>query len=50
MWGSDWPVVELASPYSAWLDQVRAFVARLSESEQKLILGGVARNFYHLQA
>jgi L-fuconolactonase len=50
MWGSDWPVVELASPYSAWLDQVRAFVARLSESEQKLILGDVARNFYHLQA
>jgi L-fuconolactonase len=49
MWGSDWPVVELAAPYSVWLDQVRVFVAGLSESEQKLILGDVARSFYRLQ-
>jgi L-fuconolactonase len=50
MWGSDWPVVELASPYADWLNQVRAFIGRLSESEQKLILGDVASNFYQLQA
>ena len=49
MWGSDWPVVELAAPYSDWLAQARVFVARLSESEQKLILGDVARMFYGLQ-
>jgi len=49
MWGSDWPVVELAAPYSDWLAQARVFVARLSETEQKLILGDVARMFYGLQ-
>jgi L-fuconolactonase len=48
MWGSDWPVVELAAPYSGWLDQARVLVARLSESEQKLILGDVAHTFYRL--
>jgi L-fuconolactonase len=50
MWGSDWPVVVLVSPYPAWLARVRAVIARLSETEQKLILGDVARNFYRLQA
>jgi L-fuconolactonase len=49
MWGSDWPVVELAAPYSDWLAQARDFIARLSESEQRLILGDVARTFYRLQ-
>jgi hypothetical protein len=39
----------LAAPYSDWLAQARVFVARLSESEQKLILGDVARMFYGLQ-
>jgi L-fuconolactonase len=50
MWGSDWPVVELVAPYSDWFGQIRAFIARLSEAEQKLILGDVARAFYRLQA
>jgi L-fuconolactonase len=49
MWGSDWPVVELAAPYSVWFDQVSGFISRLSESEQKLILGEVARTFYRLK-
>jgi predicted TIM-barrel fold metal-dependent hydrolase len=42
-------VVELAAPYSDWLSQVRGFIARLSDSEQTLILGDVARRFYRLQ-
>ena len=49
MWGSDWPVVELAAPYSGWLDQARELVAHLSESERALILGDVARSFYRLR-
>jgi L-fuconolactonase len=48
MWGSDWPVVELAAPYSRWLDLSRASIARLSQSEQRLILGDVASEFYRL--
>jgi len=50
MWGSDWPVVELAAPYPDWFAQAKAFIARLSEAEQRLILGDVARNFYRLRA
>jgi predicted TIM-barrel fold metal-dependent hydrolase len=42
-------VVELAAPYSGWLDQARELVAHLSESERALILGDVARSFYRLR-
>ncbi|MBM6594727.1 amidohydrolase family protein [Microvirga pudoricolor] len=48
MWGSDWPVVELAAPYGGWLDQAKALVARLSRDEQACILGGTARRFYRI--
>jgi hypothetical protein len=42
-------VVELAAPYSGWLDQARGLIAHLSESERTLILGDVARSFYRLR-
>jgi L-fuconolactonase len=48
MWGSDWPVVELAAPYPGWLSQARDLVRRLSDAEQALILSGTARRFYGL--
>jgi L-fuconolactonase len=48
MWGSDWPVVELAAPYAGWLDQARGLIAGLSEAERTCILGGTARTFYRL--
>ena len=40
MFGSDWPVVNLASSYGRWIDTVRAAVAQLSASEQERILAG----------
>jgi L-fuconolactonase len=49
MWGSDWPVVELAAPYGRWLAHVRRYVARLSPDEQDAILGAVACRFYRLE-
>jgi L-fuconolactonase len=49
MWGSDWPVVELAAPYGTWLAYVRRYVARLSPDEQDAILGAVACRFYRLE-
>jgi L-fuconolactonase len=49
MWGSDWPVVELAAPYSDWLRQVRRYIAALSEDEQSSILSEVACDFYRLR-
>jgi L-fuconolactonase len=48
MWGSDWPVVELAAPYAGWLSRARDLVRQLSEAEQALILSGTARRFYGL--
>jgi L-fuconolactonase len=48
MWGSDWPVVELVTPYGTWFDLARAAIARLSRSEQQSILGDVARDFYRI--
>jgi L-fuconolactonase len=49
MWGSDWPVVELAAPYGTWFDYVKRYVSRLSPDEQDLILGGTVCEFYRLE-
>ncbi|QBY03565.1 amidohydrolase [Thalassotalea sp. HSM 43] len=48
MWGSDWPVVNLAGDYQAWTDHVTTFVEQLSEQEQALIFSGVAEQFYRI--
>ena len=32
MWGSDWPVVELAGGYDRWLEATEAYLARLNEA------------------
>jgi L-fuconolactonase len=46
MWGSDWPVVNLAGSYERWLDATDTLLARLSEVDREKILGGNARRFY----
>ena len=48
MWGSDWPVVELAVSYEAWLEMARSYFEKLSPDEQDAVFGGVACNFYRL--
>jgi L-fuconolactonase len=48
MFGSDWPVVTLASSYKRWLDTVRNAIARLSPSEQERILSATAIEAYGL--
>jgi len=48
MWGSDWPVVELAGGYERWLEVTENFVARLNAGERNAILGGTATKFYGL--
>ena len=42
MFGSDWPVVSLASSYRRWIDTVRAAIAQLSTTERERILAGTA--------
>lgn len=48
MMGSDWPVCLLAAEYPDVVAIVTDFIARLSDSEQALILGGTASRFYGL--
>jgi L-fuconolactonase len=48
MFGSDWPVVNLASSYRRWIDTVRAAIAQLSSIERERILGGTAIDAYGL--
>ena len=48
MWGSDWPVLTLASSYAAWHDLSLQLISELSLDEQAMILGGSAVNFYGL--
>jgi L-fuconolactonase len=49
MFGSDWPVLTLASSYQGWTDTVRSLVAGLSRDEQESISSGSAIAAYHLR-
>ncbi len=48
MFGSDWPVVTVASSYKRWTDTFRSLVAELSADEQTRIGGGTAIEAYRL--
>jgi L-fuconolactonase len=48
MWGSDWPVVELAGGYDLWRETALDYLAGLSDEERKAILGENAIAFYRL--
>lgn len=48
MFGSDWPVCEVAASYAQWHGVVETCVAALSAEEQAAILGGNAARFYRL--
>jgi len=49
MWGSDWPVVNLSSDYSKWIQQVERFVEPLTIKEQQSIWSTTAEKFYGLE-
>lgn len=48
MWGSDWPVLEMAGRYPDWLAQCRSLLSDLAVEAQADIFGGNARRFYGL--
>lgn len=48
MFGSDWPVCELAASYSDVVAALREAVSKLSSAEQESIFGGTAKRFYRL--
>jgi L-fuconolactonase len=49
MWGSDWPVVNLASDYGAWLDMAcGALARRLRSADRDQVFAQTARAAYRL--
>jgi L-fuconolactonase len=50
MFGSDWPVVTLASTYRQWIGTVRSAIGQLSATEREWILARTAIEAYGLTA
>lgn len=48
IWGSDWPVVDLAGGYGAWLAASETLLAHLDQQDKNDIFGLNARRFYSL--
>jgi len=48
LWGSDWPVVDLAGGYGYWRKTSLTLLAGLSTPDRDTILGGAALDFYGL--
>ncbi|MGH9668172.1 MAG: amidohydrolase family protein [Bryobacteraceae bacterium] len=50
MFGSDWPVMLVASDYARWHRTVTSAISKLAASEQEKILGATAAQVYRLDA
>ena len=48
LWGSDWPVLELAADYAVWWHEVQALLAPHGPAERAAVLGGNAQRAYRL--
>lgn len=48
LWGSDWPVLNLAGDYESWLALTRQALTALSAAEQSAVFGGNARRIYRV--
>jgi L-fuconolactonase len=46
LWGSDWPVVNLAGGYDRWREATATLLASFSEAERSAVLGGNADRIY----
>ncbi len=50
LWGSDWPVLELATSYAAWWTACQTAMAGLAVPERAAVFGGNAQRVYGLAA
>jgi L-fuconolactonase len=48
IWGSDWPVLDLASDYAGWIAASEALLAGYDEAERRAVFGLNAQRFYRL--
>jgi L-fuconolactonase len=46
LWGSDWPVVNLAGGYEKWMAAAETLLAELSPDEKAAVFGGTAARVY----
>jgi L-fuconolactonase len=46
LWGSDWPVLNLAGNYGVWMKVTRQLLKSLSPDAQAAIMGGNAARIY----
>jgi L-fuconolactonase len=49
VWGSDWPVLELAGSYEQWWSEAQELLAGLDIEGQAAVMGGNAMGLYRLQ-
>jgi L-fuconolactonase len=49
MWGSDWPVLNLAGDYAGWLDLARRLSGLTDPDDLAALFGGTCRQFYRIQ-
>jgi L-fuconolactonase len=50
MWGSDWPVLNLAGDYDRWRSVSDQHFEQLSAADRAAVYGGTAQRFYGLGA
>ncbi len=48
LWGSDWPVVNLAGGYARWVAATEMLLEQLALAEREAVMGGNAERFYGL--
>ena len=48
LWGSDWPVLELAGSYAQWWAETQQLLAPLSPQAKNAVMDGNARRLYRL--
>lgn len=48
MWGSDWPVLDLAADYGRWVETSELLLSGLGEAERREVLGLSAQRFYRI--
>lgn len=49
LWGSDWPVLNLACDYAHWLGLSRRFVNRFAPGQEQDVFGDTAARLYQLE-
>jgi L-fuconolactonase len=49
MWGSDWPVLNLAGTYAGWLEAAHTLTADIAPAARDTIFGGTALHFYRIK-